>query len=200
MFIGGLGPGQFPGLVIHIMVTLAGPIDAIGPMQPGIEPLWAVGCRHLLGQHIAHFVKIAAGIVRAVEIATFPAPIGPGTGQTIKNLRRLGFAATAFTCWQIRHRSLIRHTAPQEIRNILFLNSLCHRRNTGLAEVLLGDHIASDLAEMRRNFDILQLKDDRTIGVTNFRIGLAELDRRIGRLVFLGEPSFNTHLKPNPLG
>src|ERR1700720_3459484 len=44
MLVGGLGLGQLAGLEIHIEVALAWAVDAIGPMQAGVEPLRRVRC------------------------------------------------------------------------------------------------------------------------------------------------------------
>ena len=62
MFIGAVGLDQLPGLVIHVIMALGRPVDAIGPVQPGVEPLRRIGRAHLRGQHVAHFVVIGAGI------------------------------------------------------------------------------------------------------------------------------------------
>ena len=43
MLVGGIGDRQLAGLVIDIEVALAGAVDAVGPVQAGVEPLRAVG-------------------------------------------------------------------------------------------------------------------------------------------------------------
>ena len=67
-------------------MPLAGAVDAIGPVQAGIEPLRAVGRAHLPGQHVAHLVVEGLGVVLGVEIAALPAPIGPGAGHAVEHL------------------------------------------------------------------------------------------------------------------
>src|ERR1700688_4668228 len=43
MLVGRLRLDEFLGLVVDIIMALARPIDAIGPMEPGIEPLRRIG-------------------------------------------------------------------------------------------------------------------------------------------------------------
>ena len=86
MLISAAGFGQLAGLEIDIVVTLAGAVDAIGPMHAGVEPLRRVGRCHLHRQHVTHFVIIGEGVLLACEVSAFPAPIGPGAGQPVKNL------------------------------------------------------------------------------------------------------------------
>ncbi len=86
MFIGAGRTGQLATLVIDIEMPLAGTINAIGPVHAGVEPLRRIWRGHLRGKHVAHFIIIGAGIFLGGEIATFPAPIGPGAGQTVEHL------------------------------------------------------------------------------------------------------------------
>ena len=78
--------------MIDVVVALGRTVNAIGPVQPGVEPLRAIGGRHLVGQHEAHFVEKGAGVVFLVKIAALPAPIGPGSSQAVKDLARAGLA------------------------------------------------------------------------------------------------------------
>ena len=86
MLIGACRAGQLAGFVIDIVVTLAWPVDAIGPVHASVEPLWRVRCGHLRGQHVAHLVIIGAGVLLVGEIAALPAPVGPGAGKAVKHL------------------------------------------------------------------------------------------------------------------
>src|ERR1700729_3089883 len=67
-------------------MALAGAIDAIGPVQAGVEPLRAVRRALLRRQHVAKLVIESAGVCLAVEIAALPPPIGPGAGQPVEHL------------------------------------------------------------------------------------------------------------------
>ena len=57
MLVGRFRFGQLAGLPVDIIVALAGAIDAVGPVQPGVEPLRRVRRDHLLGQHEAQLVE-----------------------------------------------------------------------------------------------------------------------------------------------
>src|SRR6202161_3024123 len=53
MLVGRFRFRQLAGEGIDIIVALAGAIDAVSPMQPGVEPLRRVRRDHLLGEHEA---------------------------------------------------------------------------------------------------------------------------------------------------
>src|SRR5690606_28299436 len=83
-------PPPFARLEIDVVVALRRAVDTVGPMQAGVEPLRRVGRAKLRRQHVAHLVVVGLGVGFAVEIAAFPAPIGPGAGEPVENfLRRL---------------------------------------------------------------------------------------------------------------
>src|ERR1700704_4182747 len=51
MLVGRLRLRQLAGLVVDVIVALARPVDAVGPVQAGVEPLRRVRRRHLHGEH-----------------------------------------------------------------------------------------------------------------------------------------------------
>ena len=57
MLVGRFRLGQLAGDRIDVIVALAGAIDAVGPVQAGVEPLRRVRRDHLLGQHEAQLVE-----------------------------------------------------------------------------------------------------------------------------------------------
>ena len=118
MLVGGRGVGQFAGLMVDVHVALAGAVDAVGPVQAGVEPLRRVGRRDLAGQHAAQLVVEGLGIFLAVEVAVAPAPIRPGVGQPVEDLAGVGLTA-----------------GPLPLGF----------RHAGLAEVLLGQDVGRDL-------------------------------------------------------
>src|SRR5438046_569350 len=69
MFVGGFRFGKFAGLPVDVIVALAGAVDAVGPVQPSVEPLRRVRCDLLLGEHEAQFVVERLGVFFASEIA-----------------------------------------------------------------------------------------------------------------------------------
>jgi hypothetical protein len=52
---------------VDVEVALAGAVDAIGPVQAGVEPLRRVRRDHLGGQHVAQLVEEGAGVLLAVK-------------------------------------------------------------------------------------------------------------------------------------
>ena len=107
MFIRGFGAHHFASLVINIKVTLARPINTIGPMQTGIKPLRRVWRGHLHGQHKYHLVIICFGIVLGGEIPAFPCPVGPGTGKPVEHLFGRGLTAIALIFLQLGQRLFV---------------------------------------------------------------------------------------------
>ena len=95
MLVGRFGLDEFMGERVDIEMALAGAVDAIGPVQTGVEPLRGIGCNALGGEHVAQLVIEGAGIVFGREIAALPAPVCPGAGEAIKNLACIGFGTVA---------------------------------------------------------------------------------------------------------
>ena len=124
--------------MIHIVVPLRGAVDAIGPVEAGVEPLRAVGGRALRGQHMTHLVIIGAGVFFGGEIAALPTPVRPCACQTVEHL--LGGRLAAHLC------ALNGNGAPQKLGHALFLHALGLRRDACFAEIFLGDDIRRNLA------------------------------------------------------
>ncbi len=196
MLIGGFGGDQLAALEIDVVMALGRTIDAIGPVQPGIEPLRRIGCAHLAAHHESHLVEEGLGVGFGVEIATLPAPIGPGAGQAVEYLGRLGLAGRPLGRLEGGECCFIGGMPAQPDGDIGFGHGIVAGRNPGLAEIFLGQHVAGDLRPVRRDLDILQLKDHRSVGIADFGRGGAEFDRCIGRLSRLRVPALNPHGKP----
>ncbi len=141
-------------------MALAGTINAIGPVQAGVEPLRGVGGNTLGGEHIGKLVAEGEGIFFGREIFALPAPIGPGAGQAIENLACIGLGAVALGFRNILQSLFIGHGAPEEGRNVIFLNLLQELRHAGLAEIFLRQNVGRNLAELRGNVDIRQTEND----------------------------------------
>src|SRR3546814_2611800 len=45
LLVGGGGLDQLAGAVVDVVVALARAVDAVGPVQAGVEPLRRIGCR-----------------------------------------------------------------------------------------------------------------------------------------------------------
>ena len=86
MLVGRLRLGELARLEVDVKMPLARAIDAVGPVQAGVEPLRRVRRRHLHGKHVDELVEEGARIRFRIEIAAFPSPIGPGAGKPLENL------------------------------------------------------------------------------------------------------------------
>ena len=62
MLVGGLRLGQLAGLEVDVEVALARAVDAVGPVQAGVEPLRRVRRAHLRGEHVAVLVEERLGV------------------------------------------------------------------------------------------------------------------------------------------
>ena len=198
MLVGGLRLHELAGLEVDVVVALARPVDAVGPVQAGVEPLRRVRRDALRRQHVAQLVEERLRVGIGVEIAALPAPIGPGAGEPVEHLLGGGFADEALLLGQRAECVLVRHRAPQEGGDGLFLDLLQARRNAGLAEILLRQDIGGDLRPEFRHLDVVRLEHDRAIRVADFGRGQAERDLRVGRLPVLGEAPFDPHSLPLP--
>ncbi len=201
MFVSGFGLGQLAREGVDIEMALAGAINAIGPVQAGVEPLRGIRRNALGGEHIGKLVAEGEGIFFGREIFALPAPIGPGAGQTVENLTRIGLGAETFGFRNVLQRLFIGNGAPQEGRNVVFLDLLQELRHASLAEIFLRQNVGGNLGKLRGNVDVSQTEHDRSIRVLDFTDGLAEVDFRVRRLAGLREAAFNAHgFCPRPLG
>ena len=184
---------QLAAEVIDVVVTLAGAVDAVGPVQPGVEPLGRVRRRHLARQHVAHLVEVGPGVRLAAEIAALPAPVGPGAGQPVEELPGAGLAAETLVLGQLGECTLVRHGAPQEFRDTLFLHFFQALGDTGLAEILLRQHVGRDLAPGLGDVEGLEPEHHRAVRIPDLGGRLAKGDGGVGRLALLGELAFDPH-------
>ena len=181
VLVGRLGLLQRARLEIDVVVTLGRAVDAIGPMQPGVEPLRRVGRRDLERQHGEELVIEGAGIRFAVEVAGLPAPIGPGAGEAVKHLLGRTLALVRLIVGRIRcvrgARALfglrVRRAPPQPLRHAVLGHRFAPGCNAGLAEVFLGKDIAGDLRPAGRDLDVLLREHHRAVGVADLARGRA---------------------------
>ncbi|CCC97391.1 protein of unknown function [Azospirillum baldaniorum] len=200
VLVGRGGRGQQAGLEIDVEVALARAVDAVGPVQAGVEPLRAVRGRHLGGQHEAHLVEEGAGVGLSVEIAALPAPVGPGAGQTVEDLLGRLLAGVALLLRQRRQSRFIGGLAPQPGRDGVLLDRLQGDRNAGLAEVLLGQDVAGDLAVILGNLDVRLLEDHRAVRVADLARRAAEAESGVSILTLFRETTLDPHVTRAPSG
>ena len=182
MLVGRVGDGQLAGLVVDVEVALARAVDAIGPVQAGVEPLRGVGRGHLHGQHVAVLVEEGARVLLGGEVAALPAPVGPGAGEAIEHLARVGLAAEALFLGQLGQGALVGDGAPEPGRNLRLFDLLQAAGDAGLAEILLRQDVGGDLAPVLRHLEAVEAEDDRAVGVLDLAGRAAELDGLVGRL------------------
>src|SRR6185312_12283150 len=101
--------------VVDIPVTLARAVDAVSPVQAGVEPLRRVRRADLGGEHVAMLVIKGARFLLAVEVAAFPAPVGPGAGQAIEDLLGTLLAGVALGLGQGGEGGAVGRRAPQPV-------------------------------------------------------------------------------------
>ena len=165
-----IGRGGRIGLAIEMIdepVTLARAIDAVGPVQAGVEPLRRVGRANLCREHEAVLVVEGAGVLLAVEVAAFPAPVGPGACHPVENLARAALAAESLGFRQRNESGLVGYGSPQPLRHVRFGDADHARRHAGATEILLGEDVRRDLRPLGRHVDVLQLEDDRAVGIAD---------------------------------
>ncbi len=193
MLVGGLRFGQLAGLEIDIVMPLAGAVDAVGPMQAGIEPLRRIRRRHLMREHIAHFVVIDARILFRVEIAAFPSPIRPGAGKPVEDLLCACLADIALFSRTGLQGVFVGLRAPQPIGHVALFDFSQGGGNAGFPEVFLREHVAGDLAPARRHFDVFGLEHKRSIRIPDFAVRPAELHIRVRRCLVFREETRKAH-------
>ena len=185
VLVGRLGLLQRARLEIDVVVTLGRAVDAIGPMQPGVEPLRRVGRRDLERQHGEELVIEGAGIRFAVEVAGLPAPIGPGAGEAMEHLlgRALALARLVVCRVGALFGLRVRRAPPQPLRHVRLGHRLAPRCDAGLAEVFLGEDIAGDLRPAGRDLDVLLREHHRAVGIADLARGRAVGHLLAGRSV-----------------
>src|SRR5205085_10421760 len=113
---------QFAGFVIDKVMALRRAVDAIGPVEPGVEPLRRVGRAELPGEHQPDLVVKGRRVLLGVEISALPAPIGPGSGHAVEDLAGACLTAVTGALGQRRESRLIGGAPPQPGRKALLRN------------------------------------------------------------------------------
>ncbi len=194
MLVGAFRRAHLAALVVDVIVALRRPVDAVGPVEAGIEPLRRVGHAHLLRQHEAGLVVIGPRIGLAVEIAALPAPVGPGAGEPVEHFLGARLRARARRGRQV----LVRHAPPQPFRHVRLGNRRQLRRHARLAEIFLREDVARDLAPERGHLDVGLVEDARAVGVADLARRRAERDAVIGLLARNREATLDAHLLRSP--
>src|SRR5581483_1632935 len=193
MLVSRLRLGQLAGFVVDVIVALAGTVDAIGPVQAGVEPLRRVRRDHLHGKHVAELVMEGGGVVFRGEIAALPAPIGPAAGEAVEHLLGGELADKALFLRQAFQRLGVGDRAPQPRWHALFLDLLQARGNARFAEIFLGKHVGGDLRPGRGDLDIVEAEHDGAVGILDLRCRQSEINPCVGCFTLRGVATFDSH-------
>src|SRR5260370_27490329 len=193
MLVGAFRGYESTAAVVEVIMALRRAIDAVGSMQSGVEPLRRIGRCHLAAEHEAPLVEIGAGVILGIEIAALPAPVGPGPGGAVENLLGAALGLAALVRRELGERLLVGSVAPQPSRHIALHYRLQPGRNPRLAEILLREDVAGDLAPFHRHFHIAELEDDGAVRIANLARRPSERDGCVRILPSPGEPTSDTH-------
>src|SRR5262245_20388036 len=189
---------QLAGEGIDVVVALAWPVDAVSPVQAGVEPLRRVGRAHLRRQHVAQLVEEGLRVFLGIEVTALPAPIGPRTGKTVEHLLGADLADVTVLLGQRGEWVLVGDRAPEEGRYGILLDLLQAGGDAGLAEIFLRQDVGGDLRPEFRHLNIVELEHHRAVRVADLAGGEAELDACVGRLSVLGIATLNAHVSLAP--
>ena len=167
MLIGGVRRLELAALEIDIEMALAGAVDAIGPVQAGVEPLRRIRRHHLHRQHVAVLVEEGLRVGFAREIAALPAPIGPGAGEPVEDLLAGFLADDALGFGQFGERGRHRERCATAMTGQVLLDLFQARGHAGFAEIFLRQHVGGDLRPLFRHFDILGMEHDRAVRISD---------------------------------
>ena len=193
VLVGALRFRELAGAEIDVIVALARAVDAVGPVQAGVEPLRRVRRHHLHRQHVAVLVEERAGVFLGIEIAALPAPIGPGAGEAIEYLLGGMLADEALLLGQVLERRFVGDRPPQPGWNGFLLDALEPRRHAGLAEIFLRQHVGGDLRPGGGHFHVIGAEHHRAVGVADLADGQMEGNVRIRGLACFRIASLNSH-------
>ena len=141
-----------------------------------------------------------ARIFLAFEIASLPAPVGPGAGEPMNDLPCGGFPAEAILLCNGFERFLIGGRPLQPGRNAALLDAHENFGNPGAAQVLLCEDVRSNLAPVSGNLNLGCLENDRAIGISDLAGGTAKFDPVEGELSGFGEAPLDVHGSPRLVG
>ena len=193
VLVGRFRLGQLAGLPVDVIMALAGTVDAVSPVQAGVEPLRRIRRDHLLGEHVAQLVVEGVRVFLGGEVGTLPAPIGPAAGEAVEHLLGRQLGDEALFLGQGGQRLGVGHRAPQPRRHGLFFDLLQTGGDAGLAEIFLRQHVGGDLRPGIGDFDILQLEHHGAVRIADLGGRVTEVDPGIGRLVSCGVAAIDLH-------
>ncbi len=180
--VGVLGELELTGRVVRDPVPLRGAVDAVRPVEPGVEPLGAVGRAHLVRHHVREFVIERLCVLVAVEVAVALSPVLPAPREAVDDLPRGFFGPRA---------DLIGGRGIEPRRRQPVLAAVLG--DARLAKVL-GDHdVGRELRPGLGHLRIGHLEDDRAVGVADLARPRRPVDGVERVLTILGELALDLH-------
>ena len=192
--VGGVGGMGDAVAMIDVPMALARTVDAVGPVQAGVEPLRRVGRADLRRQHEAMLVVEGAGVGLAVEVAALPAPVGPGAGHAMEDL------AGAASRRRSAASSAARRAPPRRAPSATAIRARRARRPCSGARARRRG--GNTFAPARRSRPATtpagtsmprMLEDDRAVGIADFGIASTERHSFEWRSSCLRKPTLQAH-------
>ena len=178
----GLRPavGVFPLLQllrfrVHVIMPLRFAGDAVGVMEPGVEPLGRVGGGHLVQHHVDQLIVEGLGVFLGIKVTVPLAPVLPTAGKAVNHLLDAPF--------RTGHRTSL------FVEDGIAL--LVQLRNSRLAKILGYQDVRRNLRPVLRNFRSLHFEDDRSIRVGDAAIPPLILHGLIGIFPFAGKSAWD---------
>ena len=175
-------------------MALARTVDAVGPVQAGVEPLRRVGRADLRRQHEAMLVVEGAGIVFAVEVAALPAPVGPGAGHALEHLAGAASRCRSARPAATRRARLRRAPSATAIRGTSCSATLARRAGTPARRKYFCASTSAATCDHSAGTSMpFMLKDDRAVGIADFGVGSTKRHSCEWRFSCLRIPTLKAH-------
>ena len=164
MLVGRLRLGQLAGEGVDVEVALAGAVDAIGPVQAGVEPLRRVRRDALGGEHVGELVEEGAARLPRWRSSRPSSPNRSrcrragrrpgGRRSRSRSARPSGSLASAASSATERHSK----------EGTSFSSTFFRRAGTpALRKYFWARMSAATWLELRRHVDVVEPEDDRAV-------------------------------------
>ncbi len=175
--VGGLADAYASRLGIDEAVSLGRAVDAVGEVQPRVEPLGAVGRAALVREHAAQLVVERRGVFLGVEIAITLTPVGPAAREAVEDLARVALPA--------EHGLAVRVEQGGPLGVLL--------GHAGAPEVLLGKDIGRHGRPGGRYAHVVEVEDDGAVRVADLGDPRRPFDALVGIATGCGESTTKLH-------
>ena len=180
--------------MVDVVMPLRRAVDAVGPVQAGVEPLRRVRRGHLRAPACSRSRRGRRGRRLRCRSSRPSSPSRssrrPGGGTPARALR---LAAEPLGLGQRGERDVVGPRAPQPLRHVRFGDLDEAGRDAGPAEILLREDVGGDLRPVGRHVDALRLKNDRAVGIADFGVGSTKSHSFEWRFSCLRIPTLEAH-------